>query len=880
MPLGFEAVELSIRKTFCFLAAAVGLTICAPLPAPPPEFERETVADFGNDLVSALEVLPTGHFFVGLRSGRLWVFDPAIGPGAEPFATLPVAFAHEGGVIGAAVCPDFANTRRIYFNYTENRDGERWITVASLAADPADITRAVPGSYRVTFTQQDSLDTEVHFGGGIVFLPDGTLLIGVGDDAQLDTAQNPASMRGKILRLHPDGSIPLDNPRLQGVPTPVYATGLRNPFRLYRDEALDVTYLTDVGAASWEEVNRLYAGANYGWPIVEGRLATSPAAQPPLGYVEPEWAFPHFQGPFELRALSLTDGLVYTGDRYPPELHNRLILVDWTYGTTRFFLATRTPEGIVTDMERWYDEDWGATTDLVQHDGEIYFASARFDSFETPDGWVVRYDRSSISRLRHTGVIIPPLELLGEPAKGIIPLKTTLRVADADAYPEGTRFRWILPDGRSAEGPEFTALVTTTGATVYTAEAILPDGSRREATIPVVGQQATTATLTAEVTTLAGDRVDGAWALVDPVDGEVLTSGAVTAGALASGPRSIPASGAPLLLEIMADGMATWRRHVGAADGVYTLEEDVFLAAQAATGRVTTTLGDAVVGASVTADGTRTVTTDITGLYYLPLAGAEDGELVVGPADAALATVIVPLGVLKPGPATTTRDITVGLRGRARPCLPPPAPDPAPVTWFDVQAIFNRGCVGCHGPVGPARGLVLAEGLSFSRVLDRPAIAAPGLSLIDSRDPASSFLLEKIACGDPQAGNIMPPAGLMSEADRELIARWVLGGQAPDPLPRVTIHPLTTRGRSPLRVRLLGGATFAVEPESLHWDLGNGTIATGHDVEAVYTSVQPEELFTVRLSATDPASGAVYTSEVLLVVNGSVPGSLTGFAVQ
>lgn len=120
-----------------------------------------------------------------------------------------------------------------------------------------------------------------HNGGRIKIGPDGALYATVGDAGQPDRAQDPNSLNGKILRMDMNGGIPNDNP------TPgsyVYSMGHRNPQGLAWDDDGRL-WAAEFGQNTWDELNLIEPGANYGWPIVEGIGGQA-------GYVDPvyQWA--------------------------------------------------------------------------------------------------------------------------------------------------------------------------------------------------------------------------------------------------------------------------------------------------------------------------------------------------------------------------------------------------------------------------------------------------------------------------------------------------------------------------------------------------------------------------------------------------------------
>lgn len=167
----------------------------------------------------------------------------------------------EGGLLSVALHPKFGvgGESRIFAVFTRLPD--RALTVASL--ELSEEPTAVKKSLRVL--QVIPREYGWHAGGGAVFLPDGRLLVGVGDDSKPNEAQSPSSMLGKLV------AFDVDNPAQGGT---IYASGLRNPFRLTTDAARGMLWVADVGQFCVEEVNRIALadaeGANFGWPRYEG----------------------------------------------------------------------------------------------------------------------------------------------------------------------------------------------------------------------------------------------------------------------------------------------------------------------------------------------------------------------------------------------------------------------------------------------------------------------------------------------------------------------------------------------------------------------------------------------------------------------------------
>lgn len=173
-------------------------------------------------------------------------------PGAAPLG--------EGGVLGLAIDPaGFADDPSVYVAVTTSGDNR----ILRLALDGPAGSRTL-GAVEEVLTGIPASRT--HNGGRLAFGPDGMLYATTGDAGDPSRAQDPASLAGKILRLTPDGEVPADNP------TPgsyVYSLGHRNPQGLAWDQGGRL-WAAEFGQNTWDELNRIDPGANYGWPIVEG----------------------------------------------------------------------------------------------------------------------------------------------------------------------------------------------------------------------------------------------------------------------------------------------------------------------------------------------------------------------------------------------------------------------------------------------------------------------------------------------------------------------------------------------------------------------------------------------------------------------------------
>jgi glucose/arabinose dehydrogenase len=194
-----------------------------------------------------------------VRAGRL-LDEPAAGGPSAVFADA------DSGLLDIALAPDFAQSRLLFLSFVEG----------DAKANRTAIWRAryLDGRMsdgRVIFRVAPDKAGPGHPGGRMLFLPDGTLLLTVGDGYDYKAAaQDMGSHLGKILRLTQDGAAPADNPFVgqDGKRPEIWTSGHRNPQGLARDPATGEVWEHEHGPRGGDEVNRLRAGANYGWPLV------------------------------------------------------------------------------------------------------------------------------------------------------------------------------------------------------------------------------------------------------------------------------------------------------------------------------------------------------------------------------------------------------------------------------------------------------------------------------------------------------------------------------------------------------------------------------------------------------------------------------------
>jgi glucose/arabinose dehydrogenase len=310
------------------------------------------VSGLRNPVVALADPTAPGSLFVVEQEGLVrYARDGQLLE--EPFLDLrsSVASGGERGLLGMALAPDFAESRRFFVNFT-NRNGDT--VVARFLRSDTNPLRALPTSrFDLLWPSLDRVIDQPfsnHNGGHLTFGPDGYLYIGLGDggsggDPQ-NNAQNPRTLLGKMLRIDinvPEDDargyrVPDDNPFVDNDPLvalhEIWSFGLRNPWRYSFDDltrgGTAALLVADVGQDAREEINFEPAGAggrNYGWRIREGRQAYDARSTPAYAPLrEPIFDYGRTIG------ASVTGGLVYRGGALDPTFNGRYFFADFITG--------------------------------------------------------------------------------------------------------------------------------------------------------------------------------------------------------------------------------------------------------------------------------------------------------------------------------------------------------------------------------------------------------------------------------------------------------------------------------------------------------------------------------------------------------------------
>jgi glucose/arabinose dehydrogenase len=269
------------------MVVAAGLLMAGPSGAQsPPVVAWEVPAEPGivaETWVRGLEhpwgmaFLPDGRALVTERPGRLRIVGRDGKVGAAVSGVPAVLAVGQGGLLDVALHPDFARNGLVYLAHSV---GTPTANMTALSRGRLQGNSLV--EVRELMRNPVAKTGGAHFGARLQFLPDGTLLMSVGDGGNpniklnganiRDQAQNPRAWFGKVLRVTDQGNPVKDNP---GVVNPklgwdsrVWSIGHRNIQGLARDPATGTLWANEHGARGGDELNRLAAGGNFGWPVV------------------------------------------------------------------------------------------------------------------------------------------------------------------------------------------------------------------------------------------------------------------------------------------------------------------------------------------------------------------------------------------------------------------------------------------------------------------------------------------------------------------------------------------------------------------------------------------------------------------------------------
>ena len=315
--------------------------------------------------------LPDGGLLITERGGTLLYFAD-VGAEPQPVAGVPAVFARgQGGLLDVALHPQFSRTGWVYLSYSVGTRNANRTEVARYRFDAPRLTDA-----RVVFRVNADKRGTQHFGSRLAWLPDGTLLISIGDGGnpplrfddrlQREQAQEPATLFGSIARINADGSVPADNPFLgaANIRPELYSIGHRNVQGIVVAPTDGTVWASEHGSRGADELNTVRAGANYGWPRVShtreyhsGALVTPDVSLP--GFEDPRLVWLETVAP---SGLALSGRTLYAGGLRSEAVHEIAVAPNGTYLRQRVIpIGARVrdvriaPDGalyVLTDEER------------------------------------------------------------------------------------------------------------------------------------------------------------------------------------------------------------------------------------------------------------------------------------------------------------------------------------------------------------------------------------------------------------------------------------------------------------------------------------------------------------------------------------------------
>lgn len=362
------------------LLAPLAVSACATITAPPEAannvLSRAVVLD---RLKSpwAIAFLSADEALISEKEGGLLLAD-LNAQRTAPVEGLPEDLVDDirsevrfdnGGLFDIAIDPDFEDNGHVYLSYAAKSASGRTTKVVRARLQDGRLADMETIFVAEPYTQGEFF----HYGGGLAFGADGKLYITIGeriynerDNPALPIAQNPEDRRGKIYRLEPDGGVPADNPDFgTDAVAGLYAVGIRASQGITLHPETGEIWFSEHGSAQGDEINKLEAGANYGWPIVTtGSYRNDDYAPPAVEGFEaepPVWAWKQTVAPTGLT--------FYDGDDFP----------DWRGDLFVSGLSTGSlwrmnfEKGVIVSVEELFVNERFRSRDVaVSPDGALY----------------------------------------------------------------------------------------------------------------------------------------------------------------------------------------------------------------------------------------------------------------------------------------------------------------------------------------------------------------------------------------------------------------------------------------------------------------------------------------------------------------------------
>lgn len=332
-------MEITARNFQSFLARyTTGLlafiflfgSACAQDQAAQTDAGKVTVENLAEGLTHpwGMAFLPDGRLLVTERSAQLRILytDNSL---SEPLRGTPeVLTGGQGGLLDVVLDPDFQNNGFVYLSFSEPGEGN----TASTALGRGKLDGEQLTDFTVIFRQEPKMEGKNHFGGRIIFTPEGHLFLTMADRFKFDPAQDLSNHLGTIVRINPDGSVPQNNPFVgqANAKDEIWTYGHRNIESAAIEPGTSNFWVAEMGPQGGDELNLIKEGSNYGWPVVswgsnyDGTEIPEPTTRPEFADAAIHWTpvispsgmifytgflFPEWQGSALIGGLS-SQGLV------------------------------------------------------------------------------------------------------------------------------------------------------------------------------------------------------------------------------------------------------------------------------------------------------------------------------------------------------------------------------------------------------------------------------------------------------------------------------------------------------------------------------------------------------------------------------------------
>ena len=316
----------------------------------------------GFDVPWGLGLLPGGGSLVTERDGRLLFVEN--GTVTEVKGVPRVAAQGQGGLLDVLVPHDFSSHRVIFWSYSK-RVGHGATT--AVARGKLSRRNTALTDVRDIFVASPASTTGRHFGSRLAEGPDGAIYVTIGDRGDRPSAQEVGSHNGSVVRINPDGSVPLDNPLVgrTGAQPEIWSYGHRNPQGLAFDTQGRL-WSAEHGARGGDEINLIGRGLNYGWPVIAygrhysglkiGEGTSRAGMEQPMHYWDP--------------SIAPSNLLIYSGKMWPDWRGDILV------GSLKFDYIARLSGTPLTEVEQIKSDETGRIRDIEEAaDGSIWFLS-------------------------------------------------------------------------------------------------------------------------------------------------------------------------------------------------------------------------------------------------------------------------------------------------------------------------------------------------------------------------------------------------------------------------------------------------------------------------------------------------------------------------